>query len=91
MDTGSSSTAFSASALTPTVKLLAGYGLDDPRDGELAADQRAWNEVFYGTVMWEPVSFLRLGLEVSRFRTDYIAPSRDNETWVQHLRADYRF
>lgn len=75
----------------PNVRVLAGYGLDDPRDEDLTSGQRARNEVVFATVMWEPVPFVRLGYEVSGFATDYVAPNTNNTGWIVHFRADYRF
>jgi hypothetical protein len=75
----------------PAVRVLAGYGLDDPRDEDLTSGQRARNEVAFGTLIWEPVPVIRLGYEVSAFVTDYVAPNRDNIGWIAHFRADYRF
>lgn len=55
----------------PTVHCHAGYGIDDPRDSDLAPIQMLRNESFYATLIWDISKSLQLGLEIDYRKTSY--------------------
>ena len=57
----------------PTEKLQTGfgYGIEDPRDRDLEAGQRALNQAIWGNAFYNFTSYLKTGAEVSYWRTDY--------------------
>ena len=65
------------------------YGLDDPEDDQLAANQRSRNAVFVGNVFFEAHPALTFAYEARRYRTDYISPARDGDAWVHEILARY--
>jgi hypothetical protein len=76
--------------LTPCVHAHFGYGIDDPKDEDLAPTQRELNETVYGTVFWELTESLRLGLEVSYRETDYFLLP-DNDGILVHTQVQWTF
>ena len=54
------------------VKLSGGYGLDDPDDADLNANQRSKNQAIYGNIRYTLVPQVTLGLEVSKWETTYL-------------------
>ncbi len=65
------------------------YGIDDPEDDQLAANQRSRNAVFVGNVFFEAHPALTFAYEARRYRTDYISPARDGDAWVHEILARY--
>ena len=53
-----------------------GYGVDDPDDDDLAAAQIELNETVFGNIFWEVTKALRLGMEISHRKTDYLLVAR---------------
>ncbi len=78
-----------------------GYGIDDPRDGDLGpvldgagnvtGGQRSRNQVFFATLLWDVTDFFQVGLEYSRWETDYVAPSIDNQADAVFSRMTLKF
>ena len=73
------------------VTTAVGYGIDDPRDDDLADDQRSRNQVFFATLLWEVTDFFQVGVECSRWETDYVAPSIDNQVDAVFSRMTLKF
>lgn len=61
--------------LKPKFTVSVGYGIDNPRDADLAADQRSRNETYWTNFIWRCSEQLETRFEVARMETDYIAPS----------------
>jgi hypothetical protein len=76
--------------LCPCVHVHFGYGLDDPKNSDLAPGQIEYNETLYGTAFWEVAESLRLGLEISRRETDYLALP-DNNGILVHTQVQWSF
>ena len=86
------------------VTLNLGYGIDDPRNGDVgyfttAADtnrpndpgQRTLNRVAWGNAIWNVTEFFELAFEISRRRTDYLAPGADNDATLYHFASTLKF
>ncbi|MFP4261459.1 MAG: DcaP family trimeric outer membrane transporter [Opitutales bacterium] len=54
-----------------TLNLNAAYGLDDPKNGDLAAGDRARNETFFTNLYWTFIPSTTFGLEYQYLNTDY--------------------
>lgn len=81
---------------TPSVHSHFGYGIDDPRNGDVPfASQllgRVENNTLYGNVIWDVTETLRVAFEVSRRETDYLNPIvPDNEGMFFHTQFALRF
>lgn len=63
----------------PKVKLVAGYGFDDPEDEDISLGNRSKNQAVYGNIQYSPVSAVTFGVEVSNWKTEYLAGDT-NET-----------
>jgi len=59
--------------LGPRWALHAGFGTDDPFDQDLASDERNSNTAVFGNAIFTVVDGLRLGLELSWWRTGWVA------------------
>jgi len=59
--------------LDPSSQIQTGFGvgLEDPRDSDLNAGQRAFNQAIWGNVFYSFTSYLKAGAEVSYWKTDY--------------------
>jgi hypothetical protein len=71
-------------------------GHDDPRDADLTLGQRARNEAIFANLIWDATKNFQIGLEVSRWETEYLAlpPAfilGDNDGMIYHLRLQYAF
>ena len=62
----------------------AGYGRDDPDDGDLAADGRSRNSVLFAVLEWRMTPNLRSGLEVSAWETGYRGRESQKTLRLQH-------
>jgi hypothetical protein len=56
---------------TEKLTLGAGYGLDDPDDGDLAKGARALNSRLYGNAIYALTPAASVGVEVSQIETKY--------------------
>ncbi len=54
------------------VRVGAAYGVDDPKRADLAPITRARNQAVVATGFWDITKGLGIGLELSRWRTDYV-------------------
>lgn len=61
--------------ITPAFTVSVGYGIDDPRDTDLAINQRARNETYWTNAIWRLSEQWESRFEIARQRTNYIAPS----------------
>jgi hypothetical protein len=77
--------------ITDAVTLAVGYGVDNPRDADLAADQRSRNEAYWANAIWRWSEQWETRFEVSRQKTDYIAPSQNSKATLYHLLARFNF
>jgi hypothetical protein len=63
---------------TPCVHTHWGYGIDNPRDGDLALGQVSRNETIFSNLIWDVTKSFRLAFEVTYRETDYIVlPAND--------------
>ena len=60
-----------------------GYGIDDPRDQDLAPGQRSRNETFFANLIWDATKGFRVGLEVAWRETEYRLLSRNEGVSIQ--------
>jgi hypothetical protein len=63
-------------ALTPRWRAAVLYGRDDPRDADLSPGQRRLNQAGFANLMWDLSKTVGLGIEVSRWSTDYVEAGR---------------
>jgi hypothetical protein len=56
---------------TDKFHLHVGYGIDDPRDGDLATTQIRRNETYFANLVWDLSKAVQLGLEIDYRKTDY--------------------
>jgi len=87
--------------LTNSLTMHIGYGIDNPRNGDVGqflddnlmpvAGQRSLNQVIWTNLMWDVSDEFDIGFEVSHRKTDYIAPSISNNAMVYHFRARLKF
>ena len=75
-----------------------GFGIDDPRDGELGfltptdlIGQVALNQVGWVNILYNVTSTFRLGFEVSHRRTNYLEPAFDNSGMVYHFLSQFTY
>jgi hypothetical protein len=87
--------------LTPCLTAHVGYGIDDPRDGDVGqflddnlnpvAGQRSRNEVIWANLIWDVTNCFDVAFEVSYRETDYVAPSESNTAMIYHFRSRLKF
>ena len=68
-----------------------GSGVDNPRDTDLAANQRSRNRAYWANAIWKWSEQWESRFEVSRQKTDYIAPNVDAKATLYHLLVRYNF
>jgi hypothetical protein len=68
-----------------------GYGIDDPRDADLAPLQVAHNETLFVNLIWDVNKHLRFAGEATYRKTEYFAPLRDNEGLGLHTQVQWKF
>ncbi|HYW81025.1 MAG TPA: hypothetical protein VE890_15700 [Thermoguttaceae bacterium] len=57
--------------LTPRFHTYAGYGIDDPRDADVAPTGRTYNHFAFATATYDVTKKLNVGMEVSSWKTLY--------------------
>jgi hypothetical protein len=57
--------------LNDAVHVHIGYGVDDPRDGDLAPTQIRRNQTYFCNFVWDVSKAVQLGLEIDYRKTDY--------------------
>jgi hypothetical protein len=67
-----------------------GYGIDDPKDEDLAPLQIAKNETVWANLIWDWNKHLRFAWELTYRKTDYAA-LRDNEGLGAHTQVQWKF
>ena len=70
----------------PKVKVVAGFGVDDPADDDLGAGARSHNSCVFGNVTYAFVPQTKIGLEVSNWQTKY----KDGDT-AKNMRVQTSF
>lgn len=68
-----------------------GYGLDNPRDTDLAADQRARNETYWANAIWHINEQWESRFEIAQMETEYVAPSLDSKAMQYLVSLRYNF
>ena len=81
--------------LTDEVRIHAGYGIDDPRDSDLAPTQIRRNQTYYANCIWDLSKVVQLGLQVDYRMTDYtrFLPNafRDSEALIVATQFRWKF
>ena len=85
--------------LTPCLTMHVGYGIDNPRNGDLGTftagpltiGQRSRNQVIWANLIWDVSKHFDMAFEVSHRETDYIAPSVSNNGMIYHFRSRIKF
>lgn len=67
-----------------------GYGIDDPRDGDLAPGQRLRNELYFANLIWDVTQAFRVGGEVTYRKTSYVA-LRNNDGVGFQMQVQWKF
>jgi hypothetical protein len=70
-----------------------GYGLDSPDRGQMVLGDKTSNETVWGNVQWRAAPWLRLGLEGTWRRTQYLAPGGEiaNDGYGVSMTTAFRF
>jgi hypothetical protein len=73
-----------------------GFGIDDPRNSDLAPGQKTYNRTYFGNLVWEVSQQYRLGVELTHRKTDFKhlpdpLLSLDNQGFGIQLHAAYKF
>jgi len=82
---------------TPCLHSHFGYGIDDPRDGDIPIGAntllgRIENSTVYGNLIWDVTESFRLAFEVSQRETDYKNPIvPDNDGTFFHTQFTWSF
>jgi hypothetical protein len=77
--------------LTPSLLCSVGYGIDDPRNADLANFQRSRNQVVFGNLIWDITRHFQCGVEVSYRETDFVIPCERNNGMVYHFMSRFIF
>jgi hypothetical protein len=77
--------------ITPQFTVAVGYGIDNPRDADLGMNQRSRNEAYWANMIWRLTEQWETRFEVSRQKTDYIAPNVDSQAMLYHFLVRYNF
>jgi len=67
-----------------------GYGFDDPDRADLALGQLDYNETVFANLLWDVTKFLRLGLELTLRKTEYVPRAKNDDVGV-HWQAMWKF
>ncbi|MGE5342428.1 MAG: hypothetical protein ACM3SY_13205 [Candidatus Omnitrophota bacterium] len=72
--------------VNPSKKLQfsVGYGVDNPDDQTLSTGMRSKNQSYWGNVLINLSSSLKVGFEVSNWITDYLARAQQESLRLQH-------
>ena len=73
------------------VTLAIGYGIDNPRDADLAPMQRSRNETYWVNGIWRMNDQWETRAEIARMRTDYILPNLDSEAMQYLMSVRFKF
>ncbi|UCD17386.1 MAG: hypothetical protein JSV44_00300 [Candidatus Zixiibacteriota bacterium] len=71
---------------SPKIKLVAGFGYDNPNDEDLSSGDRSQNRAVFGNIQYSIISQAIIGVEIARWKTDY----KDGEA-VDNLRTQTSF
>ncbi len=77
--------------VTEVFTVAIGYGIDDPRDADLALTQRSRNETYWANAICRWSEQWETRCEVSRLKTDYINPGSDSKSMIYQLSVRYNF
>ncbi len=73
------------------VTLSAGYGIDDPRNRDLAVTQRSQNATYWVNAIYRMNEQWETRAEVSRQKTDYSLSSNTSRAMIYQLSVRYYF
>jgi hypothetical protein len=76
--------------INPCLHTHWGYGIDDPRDGDLAPTQIAENDTIFANLIWDVTQSFRLANEFTYRTTDYLA-FPDNDGFGYHWQMQWKF
>ena len=71
-------------SLSKKIQLSAAYGMDDPEDEDLSAGFKAKNSSFFGGLICKLSPNLKVGLEISNWRTEYIDQDEQRTLRIQN-------
>ncbi len=77
--------------LNPQIHLHCGYGIDDPYDSDLAANQIASNQTFMNTLLFDLSKTVQFGFEVDYRKTNYVSPALDADAVLFMSQFLWRF
>ena len=85
--------------LNDCTTVYVGYGIDDPRNqdvGFITTDindpgQRTFNQVVWGSILWDITDFFQLGFEVSHRETHYLNPLASDEGMLFHFSSTLKY
>lgn len=77
--------------VTPCFTVAIGYGIDNPRDGDLGSNQRSRNETYWTNAIWKMSEQWETRCEIARQKTNYIAPSESSKAMQYLLSLRYNF
>jgi len=77
--------------LNPQIHLHCGYGIDDPYDSDLAANQIASNQTFMNTLLYDLSKTVQFGFEVDYRKTNYVSPALDADAVLFMSQFLWRF
>jgi hypothetical protein len=78
--------------LSPRLHTHIGYGIDNPRDEDLAPAARTKNQTCFTNLLWDVNQTFRIGFEVAYRDTDYESPLlRDNHGVSFHTQLQWAF
>jgi hypothetical protein len=75
----------------PKIMISVIYGIDDPDNLDLSANQRSLNILYGANIFIELFKNFEFALELGRWSTDYMAPSVSNHVYVANTRFQYSF
>jgi hypothetical protein len=74
-----------------TLHMHVGYGIDDPRDSDLAPGQSIRNEAIFANLIWDPTNHCRVAFELTYRWTAYNNGFRNNEGVGVHTQFQLKF
>lgn len=60
-----------------------GFGMDDPRNGDLSYGMRSRNSFYFGNVVYNLIPPVDIGLELSHWETEYKERSTGTDNRIQ--------
>jgi hypothetical protein len=73
-----------------TLHVHAGYGIDDPLDGDLNPGSPVRNETYFTNLIWDPTKHIRVGVQANYRRTEYTLV-RNNDGFGGQMQFQLKF